>query len=142
MFTRHADIDMLGFTAAQYVIGGAAALVLAFAHQGTGSTDWSSSDLWAAIAWIAIGSSAIATLAFFGALKRMSATTVTAWQFLAPVVAVITEIVYGNTPDGIVLAGMGARDRGRRHRQRRAELSEQRPREREEARLSTSKARD
>jgi drug/metabolite transporter (DMT)-like permease len=37
----------------------------------------------------------------------MSATTVTAWQFLVPVVAVVTEIVYGNTPDTIVLAGMG-----------------------------------
>ncbi len=107
MFTRHPDIDMLGFTTAQYVIGGAAALVLAFTISGTGSTDWSSRDLWAAVAWIAIGSSAIATLAFFGALKRMPATTVMAWQFLAPVVAVITEIVYGNTPDAIVLVGMG-----------------------------------
>lgn len=106
IFTRHPDLDMLGFTTAQYLIGGAAAVVLALAISGTGSTDWSSGDLWAAVAWIAIGASAIATLTFFGALKRMSATTVTAWQFLAPVVAVITEIVYGNTPDGIVLVGM------------------------------------
>ncbi len=107
IFTRHHDLDMLGFTTAQYVIGGGAALVLALAISGTGSTDWGSGDLWGAVAWIAIGASAIATLTFFGALKRMPATTVTAWQFLAPVVAVITEIVYGNTPDGIVLAGMG-----------------------------------
>ena len=40
-----------------------------------------------------IGASVIATLAYFGALKRMSATTVMAWQFLVPVVAVLTEIV-------------------------------------------------
>ena len=106
IFTRHPDLDMLGFTTAQYVVGGSAAVVLAFVISGSGSTDWSSGDLWAAVAWIAIGASAIATLTFFGALKRMSATTVTAWQFLAPVVAVITEIVYGNTPDGIVLLGM------------------------------------
>jgi drug/metabolite transporter (DMT)-like permease len=106
LFTRHADIDMVGFTAAQYVVGGAAALAIAFALQGVGTTQWGSGDLWAAIVWLAIGSSAIATLAFFGALKRMSATTVTAWQFLAPVVAILTEIVYGNTPDGIVLVGM------------------------------------
>lgn len=106
MFTRHADIDMLGLTAAQYVIGGAAAIVLALALGGARSTVWGSGDLWAAIAWIAIGGSAIATLTFFGALKRMSATTVTAWQFLAPVVAILTEMVYGNMPDGIVLAGM------------------------------------
>lgn len=106
MFTRHSDIDMVGFTTAQYVIGSAAAIVIAAALGGAGSTEWSSGDLWASIVWIAVGSSAIATLAFFGALKRMSATTVTAWQFLAPVVAILTEIVYGNTPDGIVLAGM------------------------------------
>jgi len=106
LFTRHPGVDMVGFTAAQYVVGGAAALVLAFALEGVGTTEWGSGELWAAVAWLAIGSSAIATLTFFGALKRMSATTVTAWQFLAPVVAILTEIVYGNTPDGIVLVGM------------------------------------
>ncbi len=107
LFTRNPTLDMLGFTTAQYVVGGAAALALALVIDGTGGTEWGSGDLWAAVAWLAIGSSAIATLTFFGALKRMSPTTVTAWQFLAPVVAVITEIVYGNTPDGLVLAGMG-----------------------------------
>jgi drug/metabolite transporter (DMT)-like permease len=106
LFTRHPDLDMLGFTTAQYAVGGAVALALAFAIEGTGGTAWGSRDLWAAVAWISIGASAIATLTFFGALKRLSATTVTAWQFLAPVVAVITEIVYGNTPDAIVLGGM------------------------------------
>lgn len=106
LFTRHPDLDLVGFTVGQYVVGGAAAVAIAFALEGTGGTDWSSGDLWGAIAWVSIGASAIATLTFFGALKRMSATTVTAWQFLAPVVAVITEIVYGNTPDGIVLGGM------------------------------------
>ena len=107
LFTRYADLDVLGFTVAQYLVGGAAALVLAFAIDGTGGTGWGSASLWEAVAWIAVGSSAIATLAFFGALKRMSATTVTAWQFLTPAVAVIVEMVYGNTPDAIVLAGMG-----------------------------------
>ena len=107
LFTRHPHVDMVGFTAGQFVIGGAVAVVLALAIDGVGGTEWGSGDLWGAVAWIAIGASAIATLTFFAALKRMSATTVTAWQFLAPVVAVITEIVYGNTPDTIVLAGMG-----------------------------------
>jgi drug/metabolite transporter (DMT)-like permease len=107
LFTRHADFDMLGFTAAQYVVGGTAAVAIAFALEGTGGTAWGSGDLWGAIAWVAIGSSAIGTLTFFGALKRLSATTVTAWQFLAPVVAVIVEIVYGNAPGAVVLAGMG-----------------------------------
>jgi drug/metabolite transporter (DMT)-like permease len=107
LFTRHPDLDMVGFTVGQYLVGGTAALAIAFALEGTGGTDWGSGDLWGAIAWVSIGASAIATLTFFGALKRMSATTVTAWQFLAPVVAVVTEIVYGNTPDAVVLAGMG-----------------------------------
>ncbi len=71
LFTRHADIDMLGFTAAQFVIGGAVVVGLAFAIEGTGSTSWGSGDLWAAVVWLSLGASAIATLTFFGALKRL-----------------------------------------------------------------------
>jgi drug/metabolite transporter (DMT)-like permease len=107
MFTRHPEVDMVGFSAGQYLVGGTAVVALAFALEGTGSAAWDSGDLWGAVAWISIGASAIATVTFFGALKRMSATTVTAWQFLVPVVAVLTEIVYGNTPGAVVLAGMG-----------------------------------
>ena len=36
IFTRHPDLDMLGFTTAQYVVGGAAAVVLAFTLRGVG----------------------------------------------------------------------------------------------------------
>jgi drug/metabolite transporter (DMT)-like permease len=106
VFPRWPDLDMVGFTGAQYLVGGPILLALAFAIEGTGGTAWSSSGLWGAIVWLGVGSGAIATLAFFGALKRMSATTVTAWQFLAPVVAVVVEIVYGNTPSAVVLVGM------------------------------------
>ena len=134
-FTRQPDLDMLGLTAAQYVVGGAATLAIAFALEGGGTTEWSYGDFWAAIAWIAIGASAIATLTFFGALKRMSATTVTAWQFLVPVVAVITEIVYGNTPGAIVLRAW-ARDRRCRYRERSA--SAHGAAEREEALVDSS----
>ena len=106
-FTRKPDLDMVGLTAGQYVVGGAATLAIAFALEGSGTTEWASSDFWGAIAWIAIGGSVIATLAYFGALKRMSATTVMAWQFLVPVIAVLTEIVYGEIPGALVLVGMG-----------------------------------
>jgi probable blue pigment (indigoidine) exporter len=106
LFTRRRDIDVLGFTVAQYLAGGLVLVVVAFAIEGTGSTDWGSADLWGPVAWLALGSSAIATLTFFGALKRLPATTVTAWQFLIPVVALLIEIARGNMPDGIVLAGM------------------------------------
>ena len=90
-FIRKPDIDMVGLTMGHYVIGGGAALALAFLLEGGATTEWSSTDFWGAIAWIAIGGSVIATLAYFGALKRMSATTVMAWQFLVPVVAVLTR---------------------------------------------------
>ena len=106
-FLRKPDLDMVGLTAGQYVVGGAATLAIAFALEGGGTTEWASSDFWGAIAWIAIGGSVIATLAYFGALKRMSATTVMAWQFLVPVIAVLTEIVYGEIPGALVLVGMG-----------------------------------
>ena len=106
LFTRRPDIDVLGFTVGQYLVGAPVLVVLGFAIAGTGSTEWNSADLWGAVAWLAIGGSAIATLAFFGALKRMSATTVSAWGFLLPAIAVLVEIIYGNTPDGLVLAGM------------------------------------
>ena len=105
-FTRKPDLDMVGLTAGQYVVGGAATVAIAFALEGSGTSEWASGDFGAAIAWLAIGASVIATLAYFGALKRMSATTVMAWQFLVPVVAVLTEVVYGETPGAVVLIGM------------------------------------
>ena len=107
LFDRDPSIDLVSLTAVQYAVGGTALVALAFGLKGTAGTDWSSRDLWLAIAWISIGSSVIASLTYFGALKRMPATTVSAWQFLAPVVAVVVEIVYGNAPSPTVLAGMG-----------------------------------
>jgi probable blue pigment (indigoidine) exporter len=107
LFTRRTDIDVVGFSVGQMVVGGGVALAIAFAIEGGGSTEWESGDFWAAVAWIGIGGSAIATLAFYAALRRLSATTVTAWQFLAPVVAVVTDVVYGTKPEAVVLAGMG-----------------------------------
>jgi drug/metabolite transporter (DMT)-like permease len=71
-----------------------------------GATDWGSGDLWAALAWVALGSSAIASLTYFGALRAIRAARAAGWQFLAPVVAVIVEIAYGAVPEPIVLAGM------------------------------------
>jgi drug/metabolite transporter (DMT)-like permease len=58
------------------------------------------------IEWLALGTSALGSLAFFSALKRVSADRAAAWQFVVPVVAVLVEIARGNSPDAIVLAGM------------------------------------
>ena len=49
---------------------------------------------------------AIASLAYFTALRLIPATRASAWQFLAPVVAVAVEVGRGNAPEAIVLGGM------------------------------------
>jgi drug/metabolite transporter (DMT)-like permease len=106
MFVKDPELDLVGLTTWQYVFGGIVLLVLSFAVEGTGGTDWSSVDLWWSIAFVSIVGSALATLAYFGALRRLSATKVAAWTFLSPVVAVLLEIVLGHTPKPIVLVGM------------------------------------
>jgi drug/metabolite transporter (DMT)-like permease len=106
MLTRHPDTDVIGLTTGQYLIGGAVLLVLTLPIEGTGGTDWSSGELWLSVAFISIVGSAMATAAYFGALRRLSATNATAWMFLAPVVTVLLEIALGHVPESLVLAGM------------------------------------
>lgn len=103
---RDPALDLLGLTIGQFLFGGAALLALAFAIKGTGGTEWGSDDLWGAIAWSAIGSSAIGTLAYFLALKRLTATRVASWLFLIPAVAILVEIGRGSSPGAVTLAGM------------------------------------
>lgn len=100
------ELDIVGLTAGQYLIGGGLLVVLAFAIDGTQGTDWSSREFWAAIAFLAIGAGVIAVLGFFGALKRLPATVVSSSQILVPVVAVLIEAVRGHPPTTVVLAGM------------------------------------
>ncbi len=103
---RRPDVDFVGLTTGQYIIGGFVLLVIALTVEGPNSADWSSTDLWLSVAFISIVGSALATLAYFGALRRLSATRVTTWAFLSPVVAVILEIILGHTPEAFVLLGM------------------------------------
>jgi drug/metabolite transporter (DMT)-like permease len=103
---RDPDLDMLGFTAAQYAFGAPILVIAALAANGAGGTDWAEADLWGAVAWLAIGTSALASFTFLSALKRSSADRVAAWQFAVPVVAVLVEIVRGSVPGAVVLGGM------------------------------------
>jgi drug/metabolite transporter (DMT)-like permease len=103
---KHPDLDAVGFTTGQLLVGGAVVLALALGVDGTGGADWSSGELWGAVAFISIGATAIASVAFLGGLKRLSATRASAWLFLSPVVAVIIEIALGETPAALVFAGM------------------------------------
>lgn len=103
---RYPDTDLVGFTAVQHLVGGLALIPLAFSYGDVGGTDWGSSQLWLTVAWVAIGSSAISSVSYFTTLRYIPATRASAWQFLAPVVAVLVEIGRGASPEGIVLAGM------------------------------------
>jgi drug/metabolite transporter (DMT)-like permease len=96
--------DLLAFTAVQHVAGGL--VLVAFALPAAGEIDWGSGELWLAGAWVSIGSSAIATVAFFEALRRMTAARASTWQFLVPAVAVLVEALAGTAPGGLVLLGM------------------------------------
>lgn len=102
---RDPDLDMLGFTAAQYGVGAPVIVIAALIARDSG-TDWSTTDLWGAVAWLAIGTSAVASFTFLSALKRSSADRVAAWQFAVPVVAVLVEIVRGSAPGAVTLGGM------------------------------------
>jgi probable blue pigment (indigoidine) exporter len=106
LVTRRPDVDFLGLTTGQYIVGGVVLLVISFAAEGSSGAEWSSGELWLAVAFISVVGSALATLAYFGALRWLSATRVTTWGFLSPVIAVLLEIVLGHTPDGVVLVGM------------------------------------
>jgi drug/metabolite transporter (DMT)-like permease len=103
---RNPELDLLGLTAVQYVVGGAALTALAFGVEPVDATEWDSGDLWGAIAWISIGGSALAYLTFLAALKRLPASIVSASLFLVPVIAVIVDVARGRVPEAIVLSGM------------------------------------
>jgi drug/metabolite transporter (DMT)-like permease len=100
------QLDVSGVTALQLFVAGGVLVPLAFAIDGTQGTDWSVGGFWAAILFLALGNAVIATLAFYGALKSLPATTVSASLILVPVVAVLVEAVRGKPPGGVVLAGM------------------------------------
>jgi drug/metabolite transporter (DMT)-like permease len=106
MLTRRPDTDLLGVVAGQYLFGGIVLGVVSFAVEGTAGARWSSTDLWLSIAYIAIVASAIATVAYFAALRVISATRVTAWSFLTPVVAIFIGIGLGTVPKPMVFVGM------------------------------------
>jgi drug/metabolite transporter (DMT)-like permease len=100
------NLDMLGFTALQYIFGSLALLALMLLYGHPTGTDWSSAPLWEAVAWVALGSSAAASVCFNLALRKVSAARATAWQFLAPVVAVVVEAARGSAPGPVAILGM------------------------------------
>lgn len=103
---RDEKFDFVGLSVVQYLAGAPPLIIAALAVEGTGGTDWGSIDLWGATLWLALGSSAVATLAFFMSLRWLDATKSSSSQFLVPVIAVLVELVRGHAPGGLVLVGM------------------------------------
>ena len=102
---RDAQLDPLAVTTLQYLLGSPVLVVIGFASDGTSGTQWSSPAFWGAAAYVAFGA-AIGTIAFFAALRRLTATRTASVQFLIPVVAVLVELARGVRPTAIVLVGM------------------------------------
>ena len=106
MLTRDPGTDLMGVVAGQYLVGGALLLALSLAVEGTGGTRWSSGSLWLSVAFISVVGSALATVAYFGALRVISATRATTWSFLSPVVAILISAGLGTVPNAAALLGM------------------------------------
>jgi drug/metabolite transporter (DMT)-like permease len=102
---RVGEIDMTGIVTAQFLVGSAVFLPIAFAIEGATSTDWGSGSFWAATVWTGPGA-AVAALLFYLALKRLPAAKTSSALFLVPAVAIIVEVVRGNAPDALALIGM------------------------------------
>jgi probable blue pigment (indigoidine) exporter len=102
---RPGGIDMVGITAVQFVVASVLILPIAFAVDGTSTTDWGSGTLWGTIVWIGPAAT-VGVLFFYLALERLSAAKTSSSLFLVPAVAVIVEIARGSTPGVAVLVGM------------------------------------
>ncbi|MGI9659787.1 MAG: DMT family transporter [Gaiellaceae bacterium] len=102
---REGEMDMLGIVTVQFLVGSAVLLPIALAVEGTAGTDWSSGSFWAATTWTGPGA-AVAALLFYLALKRLPAAKTSSALFLVPAVAIVVEVVRGNTPDALALTGM------------------------------------
>jgi drug/metabolite transporter (DMT)-like permease len=102
---RDPSIDMVGVTAVQFIVATAVLVPIGLLVHAPSETNWGSGEFWVSIAWIG-PVAALGVLFFFLALKKLSAARTSAALFLVPAVAVVVEIVRGNSPDALVLAGM------------------------------------
>ena len=102
---RVGEIDMVGIATVQFLVGSAVLVPIAFAVEGTTSTDWGSGSFWAATTWTGPGA-AVAALLFYVALTRLPAAKAASALFLVPAVAIIVEVARGNAPDALALTGM------------------------------------
>ncbi len=100
------EFDMIGITAAQFLCGAVLLVPYLFLSGDLGGSDWSSGDLWLAIAFIVVGAQVLAYLMFYSALMRWPSSRVYPWAFLAPVVAIVIEAFRGSLPGALSTLGM------------------------------------
>jgi drug/metabolite transporter (DMT)-like permease len=106
VYLREPDVDVIGFSVAQFVCGGVLLIPYALLSGDPGSTDWGSVDLWWSLIFLALGAQVIAFVCFMLALGRWPGSRVYAWTFLAPAVAVVIEALRGDLPGALTTLGM------------------------------------
>jgi drug/metabolite transporter (DMT)-like permease len=102
---RDRSFDVLGTTTAQFLCGGVMLLPY-LAVNGTGDTDWSSAELWLALAFLVVAAQVFTYMGFYVALARWTSARVFSWTFLVPAVAVVVEAVQGELPSAVTCIGM------------------------------------
>lgn len=98
------DTDMIGVSVVQYAVGTLVLLPVAFAVSGTSETDWGAVGLWIPVLWIG-PMTGLALLILFIVMHWVEAGRATSVLFLIPAVAIVVEIVRGNAPGAVALAG-------------------------------------
>jgi len=76
------------------------------AVNGTGDTDWSSAELWLALAFLVVAAQVFTYMGFYVALARWTSARVFSWTFLVPAVAVVVEAMQGELPSAVTCIGM------------------------------------
>ncbi len=103
--TGAARFDVYGAATAQFLCGGILLIPYLIAVRPH-RTEWSSAELWAALAFLVAGAQVVTYIGFYVALKHWTSAHVFAWTFLVPAVAVGIEAVQGNLPGAAATAGL------------------------------------
>lgn len=106
MVRRVHGVDVVVFSAAHFLIGGAVLAVLAAAVEGAPHIHWTLRFI-VVLAFLGLVGTAAASLAWFVETQRCDLAKLTAWTFLVPVFGLfIAVVVLGERPGGWTAAGM------------------------------------
>ena len=106
MSVKDIQVDLWGFTWAQFLCGTVLLIPFLFLSGDPSTTQWGEPGFWISMAFLGLGPQLVAYVCFFVALARWPSGRVMAWSFLPPVVAGVIEILRGNIPGAVTLIGM------------------------------------